>query len=135
MSAKYIGLIYFYLVSAISLVILFFGVYHSVSLVLNITQFEKYPLYYSNEDCEMNPLYNPKGPYYPAIETQESIAPVAATPSAQESERQKMLCEKRVETERKQRKLDDIRNAFTFSLVGLFLFTTHFYFARKSSTH
>ncbi len=126
MSAKHISLIYFYLVSIIALIILTFGVYHSITLTLNLTQFEKYPLLYSNEDCEFNPLYNPKGPY------PSEIAP-AATPTPDELARQKIACENRVEQERKQRRLDDIRNAATFSVVGLLLFLTHFSLARKNS--
>lgn len=133
MSGKLISLVYFYLVSAISLVILFFGIYYSVSLVLNLTQFEKYPLYYSPEDCETDPRFNPKGPYYPGDIVTEDSSALIATPSAQELEKQKRTCEKRVETERKQRKLEDIRNSLTFLLVGLFLFITHFYLARKHS--
>lgn len=126
MSGKHISLVYFYLVSAISLVILFFGVYYSVNLALNLTQFEKYPLFYMAEDCEANPFFNPKGPY-PA-----DVTP-ATNPSAEEIKKQIVTCEKRVENERKQQKINDIKNAASFTIAGLFLFLIHFPLARKHS--
>lgn len=127
MSGKQISVIYFYLVSAASLALIVVGVFSVVNFVINLTQYDKYPVRYFQEDCDADPYrYAPKGPY-PA-----EIAQVA-TPSAEEREKQKSLCRQRVEDERKKTKIEDLKNAITFTLVGSILFLIHFPQARKQS--
>ncbi len=130
MVGRLIGLIYFYLVSVIALILLVIGIHSSVTFVLNITQYDQYPPRYIGEDC--GSIYSPfyKGPYG-AVEVFPGSNP--ATPSADEKAELKKQCETRVDFERKQHKLEDIRNAIVFTLVGAVLFLIHFPQARKLS--
>ena len=125
------GLIYFYLVSVIALILLVIGIHSSVTFVLNITQYNQYPPRYIGEDCESisSPYY--KSPYGPVAV--DIATPNQATLSAQEKGELKKQCETRVDFERKQHKLEDIRNAIVFTLVGAVLFLIHFPQARKLS--
>lgn len=129
MVGRLIGLIYFYLVSIIALILLVIGIYSSVTFILNVTQYDNYPPRYIGEDC--GSIYSTfyKGPY--AVVEPPGSNP--ATPSAEEKEELKKQCETRVEFERKQHKLEDIRNAIVFTLVGGVLFLIHFPQARKIS--
>ncbi len=130
MSGKQIGLIYFYIVSAAALGLMIIGIFNSVNFVINITQYKDYPLRYQNEDCSsIYPVPMKVAPPVPA----EQSYPVIATQSSQETERQKQLCQKQVDTQRKKQKLDDLKNSITFSLVGLVLFLIHFPIARRNS--
>lgn len=126
MSGKTIATIYFYLISAASLVLIVIGIFNAVNFGINITQYEKYPLRYSQADCE-NMVY-PYGPKPIPMEADK-----ISTPSAQDLEKQKKVCIKQQEEDRKQHKIDDLKNAITFSLVGLVLFLIHFPLARKQS--
>ena len=59
-----------------------------------------------------------------------------ATRSAQDIldiKRQRQLCLNQQEEDRKQHKIDDLKNSITFTLVGLILFAIHFPLARKQS--
>lgn len=126
MSGKTIATIYFYLVSAASLALIVIGVFHTVNFVINSTQYEKYPLRWGPEvDCETEGYYR----YGPIP---EKITP--ATPSAKELEKQKELCVKQQEEERVRHKVDDIKNAATFTLIGVILFAIHFPLARRQSS-
>lgn len=127
MTGKQISLIYFYLVSAASLALIVIGIFSIVNFSLNSLYYEKYPLRYFGEDCEYDPYrYQPKGPY-PAEITPNS------TPSAEEREEAKRICEKRAGDERLRIKVDDIKNALTFTIVGTVLFLIHFPIARRLS--
>lgn len=125
MNGKQIGTIYFYLVSAAALALIVVGIFSSANLLINLTQYDKYPLQYLAEDCE-NFRYQAKGP-----------SPSEVVPSASMSvtERDELLkdCEQRVERERKERKLDDIKNSALFTLIGAVLFFIHFPKAREQS--
>lgn len=68
----------------------------------------------------------------PALPADQSY-PIIATQSPQEMEKQKELCQKQIDAQRKKQKLDDLKNSITFSLVGLTLFLIHFPIARKNS--
>lgn len=130
MSGRQISLVYFYLISAGALALIVIGVFSTVNFIINVSQYEEYPLGYYQEDCSMDPYkYQPRGPYPAEV----SMAPMISTPSAQEREEQKKNCEKRVESERKQRRIDDLKSAITFTLVGSVLFLIHFPLARKHS--
>lgn len=128
MSGKTIATIYFYLISAASLMLIVIGIFSAVTFLINITQYDKYPLRYSQGSCEMYPSKYGGGPY-PAVDARG----VAATASAEEVEKQKQVCIAAEEAERKQHKLDDIKNSVMFTLVGIILFSIHFPLARKQS--
>ena len=126
MSGKTISIIYFYLVSIIGLVLLVIGIFHAVTFGVNNFVYDKYPLRYGGLDrCEEG--YDITKP------TRIDIPQMVATPSAQEIERQKKLCLQNQEIERQQHKVDDIKNALTFILVGALLFGIHFPIALRRS--
>lgn len=126
MSGKTIATIYFYIISAASLALIVIGIFNAVNFVINSTQYEKYPLRYSQPNCDSSPYKF--GPY-PAMD----VRGVPATPSAEELEKQKIACLKQEEIDRKEHKIEDIKNAITFSLIGFVLFSIHFPLARKQS--
>lgn len=129
MSGRLIATIYFYLISAASLALIVIGIFNAVNFLINSTQYDKYPLRYGPPgDCEVSGY-----PYPVKIARPPDMANGEATPSAEEVKRQKELCEKQQELERKQHKIDDMKNAITFTLVGTVLFLIHFPLARKQS--
>lgn len=128
MSGKTIATIYFYLISAASLALIVIGIFNSVNFVINSTQYDKYPLRYPQGSCEGYP-YKFGGPY-PAMMDARGLP---ATPSAQETEKQKQDCLKQEDAQSKQQKIDDLKNAITFTLVGSILFLIHFPLARKQA--
>lgn len=116
MSPKIIAAIYFYLVSAGSLILIVVGVFLIVNFIVNSTQFKEYPLpYYDSCDISMR-----------------SISPddqAEASASVEEKQR----CEKNLEHRRTQQRVDDLKGAITFTLVGLILFGIHFPLARRQT--
>lgn len=131
MSGKTIATIYLYTISAASLVLIVIGIFNAVYFVINSTRYEKYPPRfgwgpYSSCDAPYDVAY---GPPYPA----KLIQTANSSPSAEEWQRAKEICLKNEEAERKQHKIDDLRNSITFTLVGLVLFSIHFPLARKQS--
>jgi len=128
MSGKTIATIYFYIISAASLALIVIGIFNTVNFGINTTFYDKYPSRYGpSGNCENYPF---KYGAYPALE----VRGVPATPSAQELDKQKQLCLSQEEMESKQHKVDDIKNAITFTIVGLILFGIHFPLARKQSS-
>lgn len=124
MSGKRIALIYFYLISAAALALIVVGVFNTVNFVINVTQYDKYPLRYQAVRCLAQPYKAP----IPVTDM-----PTPATPSPEELQNQQKDCEMQLELDRKQQKLDDLKSAVTFSLVGTILFLIHFPQARKQS--
>ena len=124
MSGKTIATIYFYIISTASLALIVIGVFNIVNFGINATQYEKYPLRYPQGSCEGYPYKFGPSPMAPGI---------VATPSATELEKQKQDCLKQEDALSKQQKIDDLKNAITFSLVGTILFLIHFPLARKPS--
>ncbi|MBI4038493.1 hypothetical protein HY384_00895 [Candidatus Daviesbacteria bacterium] len=128
MSGKAIATIYFYLVSAASLALIVMGIFNAVNLMINSTQYEKYPLRYEpGIDCESGFGYPVPYKIMPPDVREE------ATISAQDLEKQTKNCLRQQELERRQHKVDDFKDAITFSLVGVVLFSIHFPLARKQS--
>lgn len=133
MSGKLIGQIYFYLISAASLALIVIGVFNAVNFVINTTQYDKYPMRWGAvSSCDYVSGDYKVGPQMMNISVPGGVVP-ETTPSAQEIEKQKQLCLKNEEADRKQHKVDDLRNAVTFSLIGTVLFLIHFPQARKLS--
>lgn len=124
MSGKLIATIYFYLVSASALVLIIIGIFNGVNFIINSTQFEKYPLRYQQGDCG---VFGMPYPYKITPETAKFDSSI----SAGEKQKQVENCEKQQELDRKQHKIEDLKNASTFTLVGLVLFLIHFPLARK----
>lgn len=130
MVGRLIGLIYFYLISAISIGLLIFASFSFATLLINLTQYDKYPLRYGMENCEVDsPQSYVKGPYATPVTDQGQIA----TMSADERQVLKKRCEDQADYDRKQHKLDDIKNSLVATFVGLVLFLIHFPQARKMS--
>src|SRR3989344_2945080 len=128
MPGKTIATIYFYIISAASLALIVIGIFNAVNFLINSTQYDKYPLRYGGiSNCDYVDGYS-RAPV-PAVK----MIPPESTPSAEESKRIKEQCLINEEAERKQHKIDDLKNAITFSLVGLILFSIHFPLARKQS--
>lgn len=126
MSGKTIATIYFYIISAASLALIVIGIFNGVNFAINLTQYDKYPLRFGPaQDCE-------NGFGYPAP---MKVSPIGteSTSSAKDLEKQKQACLKQQEADRKQHKVEDLKNALTFSLVGVILFSIHFPLARKQS--
>ncbi|MCR4305587.1 MAG: hypothetical protein NUV73_00710 [Candidatus Daviesbacteria bacterium] len=130
MSGKQISLVYFYIISAVALGLIIIGIFNSVNFFINVTQYKDYPLRFQNEDCS-NIFPTPVKAIPPALSPNQY--PVPATQSADEVARQKELCQKQLDQQRKKQKLDDLKNSITFSLVGLTLFLIHFPIARRNS--
>jgi hypothetical protein len=130
MSGKFIATIYFYLLSLIGVVLIVIGVFNIVNLAVNLTQFDKYPLRYGSENCDNYPFS-----YNSSFAAPAKILPDGreSTPSAQELEKQQKVCRDSAEMERKQHRVEDIKNAIAFPLVGLLLFLIHFPQAKKRS--
>lgn len=134
MSGKNIATLYFYIISAGAVVLIVVGIFNIVNFVVNSTQYDKYPLRWGGiSNCE----YAVDGAYYGPGPASVKVVPPGAgletTPSAQEVQRAKKQCMENEESERKLHRVDDLKNALTFSLVGIVLFLIHFPQARKRS--
>lgn len=117
MNGRVISLLYFYLVSIIGIVLLIIGTYNAVTFVVNTTQFEKYPLQYGGEDrCAYNMLPQ-------TVPDKSASEPSAADKKALEEQRKK--CLQTLEMERKQHKVNNLKDAITFSLIGIALIGSH----------
>ena len=129
MSGKTIATIYFYIISAASLALIIIGIFNGVNFVINSTQYDKYP-------SRFNAVYSCDFPYegpYRGPYPVKGLGPEEATPSAADQERSRQQCIKNEAADRKQHQVDDLKNASTFSLVGIVLFLIHFPQARKFS--
>lgn len=111
---KIIPTIYFYVLSTAGMVLIIIGIFNATHFVVGTTVYERYPLRYGTtfERCEMRAQ-----PVDPAMQKGEPFS--------------KEACLKSLEEERMQKKAEDIENALSFTFIGLFVFLTHFYFARK----
>ena len=128
--ANLIRTIYLYVFSGVGLSLFLIGTFMAIQYLVNITQFEKYPLQpYEETQCD---YYYPGKPI-PLME-RSSIAPVepmASTPSAQEIKHQEDLCKERTETTRKRKQVDELTRTLAFIIIGLPVFIFHWRMARK----
>lgn len=111
---KLIPTIYFYLLSAVGMVLIIVGLFNASHFIAGTFVYEKYPLRYGTE--------------YERCEYRSELVGIDVKPQAAFS---KEDCYKGLESERQQKKVEDIENALAFTLIGLFIFSLHFYFARK----
>ncbi len=124
---KLISLIYFYVISAISIGVMIFAAFSWGNLILNSTMFEQYPLRYGVANCEGKyPSYNG---VYPVMDSGTK----EATISAEDREELRKQCVVQSEYDRKQHRLEDIRDSVVSTLVGVVLFLLHFPQAKKLS--
>lgn len=112
---KLIPTIYFYIVSLIGLILLIIGIFSSIHYLVNTTQYSQYPLGYGVESRCEGTLPPPKGVVQPMN--------LPATNN----------CYQELDQERQQLKTQDLEKALSFTIVGLIVFSIHFYFARKQS--
>lgn len=111
--------IYFYLLSAIGMVLLIIGLFNSVHFITGISSYDKYPLRFGAETrCK----YMPKA------------AVVEGSTNVQSDANMKEDCLKSLEKERVTTKADDLEKSISFTAIGLLVFLTHFYFARKQKS-
>jgi len=61
--------------------------------------------------------------------------PIEGQKGSQSDGESKEECLKSLETERKSTKIDDLEKSLAFTIIGLLVFGTHFYFARKQRTN
>lgn len=116
---RLIPTIYFYLLSAIGMVLLIIGLFSSVHFITGIISYDKYPLRYGAESrCEYMPKAIP-------VEGRKDIQSDADT---------KLDCLKSLEKERATTKAGDLEKSISFTSIGLLVFAIHFYFARKQKT-
>ncbi len=127
MSGKTIATIYFYLISAVSLFLIVIGIFSVVTFIINSTEYDKYPLRYTQPDCEFS--FN----NYPYPAKPMSLDEKSSTSSAQDLAKQKQFCLNQQEIDRKQHRIEDLKNSLAFSLIGIVLFLIHFPQARKHS--
>lgn len=159
---KLIPLIYFYAVSLVGLVLLIIGIFADVHFLVNKFSYAEYPLPYSGaERCvqpQPVPLMNGEtapetggttsagGSMGTTMKVEKGTAKIAEPmPSGDPS----MIihtvpyqmpnsyyndCLKQVALERKQAEVGDMEKGITYTLVGLIVFSLHFYYARKKST-
>lgn len=123
MSGKTIATIYFYIISAASLALIIIGVFNTANFIINSTFYDQYTTRYSQPNCDSYPY---KAMSYP-------VDGKIASSSAESLEMQKKSCLTQQDLDRKQHKIDDLKNAITFSLIGIILFSIHFPLARKQS--
>ena len=120
---KLIPTIYFYLLSAVGVVLFIIGLFNSIHYIVSITAYDKYPLKYQGESrCE----YMPKPV---TIDGQKDIQSDAKARAASDAAREE--CLKSLEKERANTKIADLEKAISFTTIGLLVFAIHFYFARR----
>ena len=119
---KLIPTIYFYVLSAVGMVLFIIGLFNSVHYVVGVTSYDKYPLRYGAETrCDYMPrAVSLEGPR----ETQDTKG----------TEDAKKDCLKSLEKERETTKADDLEKSLAFTIIGFLVFSTHFYFARKQKS-
>jgi hypothetical protein len=128
--ANLIRTIYLYIFSGVGLSLFLIGIFMGIQYLVNITQFEKYPLQ-AYEETQCDYLY--PGKPMPIME-RSSIAPSGvdmATPSAEEVKRQEEQCVERTEIARKKKQVDEVTRTLAFLIIGLPLFIFHWKMARK----
>ena len=119
---RLIPTIYFYLLSAIGMVLLIIGLFNSVHFITGISSYDKYPLRQGAESrCDYMPVpVSIDG-------TKEKVA-------TKEKDETKENCLKSLEKERANTKADDLEKSISFTAIGLLVFLTHFHFARKQKS-
>lgn len=107
------------------MVLFIIGLFNSIHYVVGIKAYDKYPLGYGPDSrCE----YMMPKPALPEGQTQPTVSDKEA------EQKTKDECLKSVETERLNKKVDDLEKSIAFTAIGLLVFAIHFYFARKQKS-
>lgn len=115
---KIIPIIYFYLLSAVGMVLIIMGLFNTIHYIVGITAYEKYPLRYGEQfRCEY--IGKPM--------------PIEGQKDSRSEKEIKEDCLKNLEAQRINTKIDDLEKSVAFTIVGLLVFGSHFYFARRRS--
>ena len=134
MSGKQIGIVYYYLVSIAGLVLIVLGLYHSANLFVNLTQYDKYPLKYGMiDECNYPMPMAVKGMMGQIPQVASNSGSASGSLPLNNPRKYQRSCEVRIELQRKEHRIEDIKNALTFTLIGVALFLFHFPQARKQS--
>lgn len=117
---KLIPTIYFYVLSAVGMVLFIIGLFNSIHYVVGITAYDKYPLRYGAESrCD----------YMPRAVPIEGVKETASNTANEKED-----CLKSLGKERETTKADDLEKSLAFTIIGFLVFSTHFYFARKQKS-
>lgn len=116
---KLIPTIYFYVLSAVGMILFIIGLFNSIHYIVGVTAYDKYPLRYGSESrCDYMPRIAP-------VEGSKETEETKGTEDAKED------CLKSLEKERENTKADDLEKSIAFTTIGLLVFAIHFYFARR----
>ena len=114
---KLIPTIYFYLLSAIGMVLFIIGLFNTTHYVVGVISYDKYPLRFGAESrCD----------YMPAPAMMDGTKEIGSNAASAKED-----CLKSLEKERQTTKADDLEKSIAFTTIGLLVFATHFYFARR----
>lgn len=117
---KLIQTIYFYVLSAVGMVLFIIGLFNSVHYVVGITSYDKYPLKYGAEGR--------------CVYMAPAALPMGDSANVEKEKKAAEDCLKSLEKERETTKADDLEKSFAFTIIGFLVFGTHFYFARKQKS-
>lgn len=102
------------------MVLLIIGLFSSVHFATGIVSYDKYPLRFGAESrCDYMPI---------PVSIEETKETASNTAGAKKD------CIKSLEKERATTKADDLEKSISFTAIGLLIFLTHFYFAKKQKT-
>ena len=113
---KLIPTIYFYVLCIVGMVLFIIGLFNTFHYFVGITAYDKYPLRY-NAESQCSFMYKPM--------------PVDGQKDLRSDKQIKDECLQGLEKERMNTKIDDLEKSVAFTIIGLLIFGTHFYFARK----
>ena len=113
---KLIPTIYFYVLCVVGMVLFIIGLFNTFHYVVGITAYDKYPLRY-NAESQCSTMYKPM--------------PVDGQKDLRSDKEIKDECLQGLEKERMNIKIDDLEKSIAFTTIGLLIFSTHFYFARR----
>lgn len=106
---KLIPTIYFYVMSAVGMIIFIIGLFNTFHFVTGVVFYSKYPLSLGAEtQCDFLP--------------QPVISP---------NQQSRDVCLRNLELLRAHQKTDDLEKAVSFTVIGLIVYLIHFNFAHK----
>ena len=122
-ASKTIPVLYFYLLSAVGMILIIIGLFNSFKYAVNTIAYDKYPLQYGSE-MRCTTMYPP----FSSAET------VPQKEKALPNEKIKEDCLKGLEEERQIQKVNDLQNSIAYTVIGSLVFGIHFYFARSTGS-
>ncbi len=113
---KLISILYFYILSIVGMVLIIIGLFNAFHFIVGITAYGKYPLRY-NAESQCSYIYKPM-----SVDMQKD---------SRSDKEIKDECLQGLEKERMNAKIDDLEKSVAFTIIGLLIFGSDFYFARK----